>query len=241
MNFDRTGLILASRYAFPPNRLHYCGPEKQLNLGEYIKTDIADQGLIEIISQFETLFPYLKLIAQANGIKDPFNTKVVEAYWLGNMLLNKVKPKMFYRHLSEDLNLSHKFPKNEIHQLENLVEGLPNHAFHVLNIFKRTGHAALAHTLSTMDNCRISWGKITVKTDEKTYLVKTRPLIYINDLLSLGKPVTKSIKSVKQIYQVGDQVTVHWDYICDKVTDTKIRNLEFYTQAAIDFANRNRI
>jgi hypothetical protein len=237
MEFDRTGLIICSRYAYPPNRLHYCGPDKQINLSEYIKMDITDIGLSDIISQFETLFPYLQLIAKANSIKDPFDLRVVRAYWIGNSLLSKVKPKDFYRHLVEEMQIPRKLSNKNIFQMGEISLGLPYHTYHVLNIFIRTGHMALPQTIDTMDHCRISWGEIIEVLSEKIYLVKTKPLVYLGDGLKLGKTVIKKIYSVKDAYSIGDRVTFHWDYICEKVNRFYIQNLFLYTQKAITTVN----
>ena len=42
-----------------------------------------------LIEKFNTLRPYLELIAKSNGIKDIFDDRVVQAYWIGNELLDK--------------------------------------------------------------------------------------------------------------------------------------------------------
>jgi hypothetical protein len=236
MDFDRTGLTVCSRYAYPPNRLHYCGPAKQVDLAEYVKTDITDAGLTGIISQFETLYPYLRLIAAANNIKDPFNRRVVEAYWLGNPLLGKITPRDFYTHLTETLELKRKSAK-PLH-LE-MDQALPNHAFHVFNIFIRTGHHAAPQTLSTMDKCRISWGEIVSGPDHDAYMVRTRPLEYSHNFLALGPAVIKTVYSAGIPLKPGDRVTIHWDYVCDKISVVAARNLEYYTRQAMAYADKN--
>jgi hypothetical protein len=74
------GIMRCSRYSFGPNRLHYCGPDANKELHDLIESGESNIGLAHLLKQFKTLFPYLKQIAQANGIKDPFDTRVVEAY-----------------------------------------------------------------------------------------------------------------------------------------------------------------
>ena len=41
---------------------------------------------------FEGAWPYLELISRANGIPDPLDASVVDAYWLGSNLLDAVSP-----------------------------------------------------------------------------------------------------------------------------------------------------
>ena len=94
-----TSLLRCSRYAFGPNRLHYCGPNASNQVYAYMNENIEDLGLRSILEKFKTLYPYLRHIAQANGIKDPFDPRVVEAYWVGNALLDTVPKKKFYHFL----------------------------------------------------------------------------------------------------------------------------------------------
>jgi hydrogenase maturation factor len=228
-----SGLITCSRYAFAPNYFHYCGPEKQKDLLGYVKEHISDKGLTEIISDFETLYPYLVLIASQNNIKDPFDLRVVEAYWLGNDLLKNVKLKAFGDHLSDTLLLKKKMKGKDFSpMMEHIITGVPQHNFHVMNIFIRTGHASIVHTLSTMDNCRISWGKVI-----DLGIVETQSLEYIQGTLALGKPVAKSVTSVGVKPKIGDWVSMHWGFVCDILTCEQLSNLKRSTMHVIRFAN----
>jgi hypothetical protein len=42
--------------------------------------DRADEGLRQLVLKFDGALPYLRLIAHANGVSDPFDRRVVEAY-----------------------------------------------------------------------------------------------------------------------------------------------------------------
>src|SRR3989344_4490377 len=172
------GLALCSRFSYPPNSLSLCGPDKKNDLNWYATTQNTDRGTIEILSQFSTLYPYLTLIAQENKIKDPFDRRVVEAYWVGNDLLYKIPLSRFVTHLSDTIMLKKKLKKNNLELiLSKLTNGaLPNHAFHVLNVYKRTGHLDIPHTIQTMDACLINWGKI-IKTQKSSIVIETRALL----------------------------------------------------------------
>jgi hydrogenase maturation factor len=229
MIFDSQGLIACGRYSFAPNSLHYCGPEKQRDMLEYVTEGQVDRGLFEIQSKFETLYPYLVLIASENNIKDPFDRRVVEAYWLGNSLLQRIKIRAFAKHL-DTLNLQQ--------SIDSIVEsGVPQHNFHVMNIFIRTGHHMVKHTLSTMDQCRISWGRVVEV--EKQYVVEIQPLQYIQDRLTLGVKEKKVVTSIAVKPEVGDWVSIHWGYVCDILTSRQRLNLMHFTQKALITANEN--
>ena len=249
---DHQGLLLCARYALPPNSLHYCGPDKITNLFSYTKEQIADNGLLEILSKFQTLYPYLALIAGENNLRDPFDPRVVEAYWLGNRLLNNVSMKGFYRYLIDTLEIKKKISGKDFEFLTGKIPigAIPYHTFHVLNIFIRTGHHAIKHTLETMDNCRISWGKVIIQSlklknkKNTTIQVLTKPLVMQNNKLVLGKPIIKEI----ECFYLGLHVTrytlhekwisFHWNQFCDFLTPPQVANLEKYTQIAINLANK---
>ena len=52
-------------------------------------------GLELLARQFAGAWPYLEFIAGVSGIKDPLDRRVVEAYWLGNDLLERIDMKTF--------------------------------------------------------------------------------------------------------------------------------------------------
>ena len=87
------GVLACAQYAFPPNNLQYCGPLTAATMHNYLSVDLAEPELRDILEQFETLYPYLACIAEANNIPDPFDMRVIEAYWIGNDLLKKVSMK----------------------------------------------------------------------------------------------------------------------------------------------------
>lgn len=240
--FDYQGLLKCARYSFAPNQLHYCGPEEQANMRGYVANGISDQGLFEILNRFDTLYNYLVLIASYNHISNPFDPRVVEAYWLGNQLLTRVSKKKFAELLTDSLLLQKKMKLGKLSMLLNkLDDGLPHHAFHVLNIYIRTGHHQLAHTLETMDECRISWGevmKIThVINGENQVVIKSPRLAYQKNRLVLGSPVLKTVRALAMPLNYGDLVSCHWSYICEKINRKKLRDLKYYTLQAISAAN----
>ena len=90
------GSLLFARYAFMPNHLGYCGGPESQDLLEYAREGVADEGLNQIIRQFQAAYPYLQFIARSTGIGDPMDPRVVQAYWLGGDLLRRVEAREFY-------------------------------------------------------------------------------------------------------------------------------------------------
>lgn len=239
------GLELCARYAYPPNSLSLCGPDRKKELHWYSKTRTVDKGTAEIIAQFQTLFPYLTLIAHENKRLDPFEEKVVEAYWLGNELLRNIKIKSFSGHLTEKLSLKKKIKRAEIEKvLEKIGHGaLPNHAFHVLNIYLRTGNMEELHTLQTMDACIINAGKITKITPNAVF-VATKPLVYKGKKLTFGPQISRWIKFQSEDdlkiskLKAGDWISYHWGQFCEKLTPRQLKNLTIYTNHALLYVNK---
>ena len=155
-----------SKYAFAPNFYQYCGPEENKLLSSYLRHDKSDPKLLSLLSEFETMYNYLVIIAHANAIVDPFDQRVVEAYWVGNDLLYNITKKQTYEGLFFDQKLARRLSKKDLTWLERKIPAFAflHHSFHVFNIFTRTGHVALPHTVETMDNCRIGWGKVLAKS-----------------------------------------------------------------------------
>lgn len=160
---NHQGLLYCARYSVAPNFFGYCGPDKNTSLIDHLIEEKADSEVLNIFSDFDTLTAYLKLISYENKIEDPFDKKVVEAYWIGNKLLENISNLDYYYLLKEKLNLEKKLDINSFVKMKRKIMSLPflpHHSFHVFNIFRRTGNDPSFHTLKTMDECRIGWGVI---------------------------------------------------------------------------------
>ena len=135
-----SGPVLFARYAYGPNRLGYCGPDAIEELfGEAAGGVADDRALRELARGFEGAWPYLELIARANGLADPLDVRVVEAYWLGNDLLDAVRPDEFGGSLAVRFR-----PRLRPDGWRWLADkpgrgAVPVHAFHVLEVFPRVG------------------------------------------------------------------------------------------------------
>jgi len=218
--------------------------DKNKQIFSHIVEGVEDQGLVEMLDDFQVMYPYLKLIADENEIQDPFDEKVVEAYWIGNKLLEGVKLKGFWNHLMEGQQLKKRFNKKDLKWMVGKVPAgaKVHHSFHVFNIWNNSSHEAKPHTVETMDKCRIAWGEVASKAKDKIK-VKTQELVYKDGKLSLKAGVIKDIswrigdkKLIKGIKK-EDLITFHWGWVCEKVSKNQIENLEKYTKYHLRLAN----
>lgn len=236
---------MCARYAYAPNYYHYCGPDTHGELSEYISETMSDQGLVEHLRQFEVMYPYLIAIAQANGIADPLDPRVVEAYWVGNRFLDQVDVKATQSALIDRQQLTRRLSAKELKWLLPKVDqgARLHHSFHVLNVFTRTGHHTVAHTVETMDQCRISWGQLIepkIKNQKSKLTLKSQKLMYEEGKLVLKPYVREAIVPADEWFgklRVGDIVSVHWGFVCDRLTTIQAQRLARLTQHHIQLAN----
>ena len=235
------GMTTFIRYAFMPNRLEYCGGDDNQTLFDYALAGFSDNGLAPLLQRFTGALPYLRLIANANNIRDVFDSRVVEAYWLGNALLDAVEVRQFYDTLLD------RFGKQLSGRTRDLVLGKapsgarPHHSFHVLDVHSRIG--ALENTMQTLDSCRISWGwVIEVRGSE---LVVNRQRLLIRE----GKLTLNEARPERVLRQIngrgfaddaapGSWVSLHWGWVCEVITEQQHQNVERYTRYHLALANR---
>jgi len=235
------GSLRFIRYAFMPNRLRYCGGDDNRTLFEYGVEGVSDGGLQPLLRKFSGAFPYLQLIANTNGLADPFDTRVVEAYWIGNELLDGVEARELFASLSE------RFAKQLTARTRDLVLAKapagahPHHSFHVLDVYSRVGE--LDTTLRILDDCRIGWGRV-LTADTIGLIVEQQPLVLVEGKLALGE--TQVQRLLRQVdgrgfvddAKVGDWVSTHWGWACEVLDERQHHNLERYTRYHLAIANQ---
>jgi hypothetical protein len=242
------GLLQCGKYAFMPNHFSYCGPNRNKDLFEYVVAEYHEPHLDKILSEFEVMHPYLKLIANGNQIKDEFDPQIVEAYWIGNDLTEGVEIKNLYRHFTENKNLKSKLKKSTIERVLGYIPNRtkPHHNFHVMNMWTRTGKLNIKHTLKSIDECRISWGKVK-KIKKNAVIVEYQPLLINNDKIQLGEVEDREVltqfdnKGFVKNLKKGDIVTIHWGWVCEKINNLQLRNLQKYTQESLNIFNQQVI
>lgn len=226
-----SGPKIAALYGLIPNKLGFCGP-RQKKLREFIRGKLGIPEIIPVLKQFEAAYPYYQLIAKKNKIKEPLNKRVVEAYWIGNELLDKIKTddlrKLIVKTFSGPGLLSKKQAEKKAAKIPE--DSKPHHSFHVLILGSITGRVNFENNTKLKDICRISWGRVNdVKKDK--IIVNYNPLIG-KEVLKFGQPVKKELIWDKEILpevQIGDWVSFHWKYAIQKLNERDILNLFDYT------------
>ncbi len=234
------GSLRFVRYAFMPNRLRYCGGDENRTLFEYGTEEVVDGGLEALLRKFSGALPYLQLIAHANGIPDPFDDRVVEAYWLGNELLAGVEVRQLYDALNERFGKQLQGRTRDWVLAKAPAGARPHHNFHVFDVHSRVGQ--LENTLETMDQCRVSWGRVA-QVEGPELVVERPPLVLVEGKLALGPPQT--VRAVRQIEgrgfaevaARGEWVSLHWGWVCEVLTPRQQANLVRYTHDHIRLAN----
>ncbi|MGI8829470.1 MAG: DUF6390 family protein, partial [Candidatus Limnocylindria bacterium] len=128
------GTLRFVRYAFMPNRLQYCGGDDNRTLLQYATEGVTDGGLTPLLRRFTGAMPYLELIARANGIADPFDRRVVDAYWIGNSLLERVEVRELYDDMLARFGSRLNGRMREIVLGKAPAGARPHHSFHVLDV-----------------------------------------------------------------------------------------------------------
>jgi hypothetical protein len=239
------GAQLFVRYAYPPNSRGSCGPPDSDALLHYGQSGVTDQGLRELAKGFAGAWPYLELIAGSHGIADPLDARVVEAYWVGNSLLDSVGITNIGNSMED------RFRARTGRQFPHLVEGVlaggvPHHSFHVFEIYPWLGllrdERRHATALSVLDRCRIRWGRVLAVSGDDA-VVQSRPLVWDGMALHIGEPVVESAKFAVNgtgfvaRLAVGDVVSLHWDWVCDRLSAPQLQQLKHFTVRHLRIAN----
>jgi hypothetical protein len=235
-----TGHALFARYAFPPNELGYCGPaDSDVLLRGDNAGDVATH-----VKAFDGAWPYLRAIAEAAGVADALDAEVVESYWVGGELLNRVEP------LALLDTLRSAFAGQVTGLLDDLVRPagvLAHHSFHVFVVYPWVRFLDREPTtaLQVLQDCRIRWGTVDSVEDEHVVMV-SRPLTFLEDTLCLGHPTAERVRWTKDGASLitaptpGDTVSAHWDWVCSTLSDTEGEALAKATRTTLDLVNSAR-
>lgn len=239
-----SGALLFARYAYPPNALGYCGPDDPAALLGYASAGTSDGGLAALARRFAGAWPYLALIAAANGRVDPLDRAVVEAYWLGNRLLERVPAGLFAAHLRDRFADRAGRGWADLAQLA-VLGARPHHNFHVFGVYPWVGllrAGPVDEPMRVLDSCRIRWGTV-LGIHSGLAEVRCQPLRWDGRRLLLGAPATQLATlataggSLAPVVAVGDTVSLHWDWVCDVLDDRGLRGLRAYTASQLRLVN----
>jgi hypothetical protein len=242
-----SGPRLFARFAYPPNALGYCGPDDARGLLEHVAAGVAaglDGGLREAARRFEGAWPYLQLIAGANGVRDPLDPRVVEAYWIGNGLLDGVDARMLGDSFDE------RFRRRAGRSWEDLAAAVlagarPHHNVHVFAVYPWLGlmrSGIVDHPLRVLDRCRVRWGRVQ-EADGESVVVRSRRLTWDGSRLGLGAPeveqalVARDGLNLTPVPSPGSWCALHWDWLCSPLTEGQLRELRARTLDALAVVN----
>ncbi len=243
------GTVLFTRYAFMPNHLQRCGPlraQDNNTIFEYAVAGDSDPYFTSLLREFQAAYPYLQLIARTTGYKDPFDPAVVEAYWIGSDLLERVEVRQF--HSSLEARFGKLIDRKSLEYLLGKAPAgaRPHHSFNVFDVQRFTQEKT--HSLHAMEKCRIGWGRV-LAVEPSHFVVEHQPLVWSNPApgnrggLELGAPTYARIlrhmdgKGFADRAQVDDWISFHWDWACDVLTPVQCAKLERWTLHHVRLAN----
>lgn len=232
-----SGLKLSALYALYPHRLGLCGPQKgkKILYNYLLGKEKNTKKLKEILKEFHAFYNYYCLIAQYNNIQDPFDERVVEAYWVGNKLLKRVptegiKKMILQKFTGPDL-LSLQEVKKRIQKIPQGAK--PHHSFHVFILGAISGRIVLKGKL--IDICRIGWAKVK-KIRRKKILADYQEIKKFKNRFVLCSSKEKEFfwdKNLASEIKIGDWVSLHWENVVEVLSPRKKKNLENYTKLTL--------
>ena len=97
--------------------------------------------------------------------------------------------------------------------------------------------------LEILEGCRIRWGRV-VEASGDSVVVRSRPLTWDGQRLDLGPPRLESAVRSADGYafldqlNVGEWVSLHWDWVCDRLSDRQLADLRGYTGRQLEITNQ---
>lgn len=257
------GLLFFAQYAFAPNLLGYCGPKNNKIFSEILRDCLYKQenGDYEDLSeelknlslQFNAAVPYLRVIAEENKIRDIFDFMVVEAYWLGNFLLENVRFSELYNDIENRFSRAMGFKNFDNLKNSPFIKGAkPFHGNHVLNIYSKIDFSESENSvvLKAIDKCRINSGVVQkISKNKLTDFFSVARVLYFplefDDFMNLriGEQKTGNfylLDNSRDNVSEGDIVSLHYEYICGKLNNRQKNNLEYWTNYHLKIFNSIR-
>ena len=172
-------------------------------------------------------------------MKMPFDRDVVEAYWVGNDLLDAFERADFVR-LLEALTLRG-LPRSMARRLAERLPSrpLPHHAFHVafVGVGNVTGHVPT--TLANMEACRPAWAEV-VRVSDGLLHVRGPTLVLDAGAIAWGPAIERELRYDPKVVpdpRPGDCVAVHWGWPALRLSPTQRSALEAYSRRSVEQAN----
>ena len=233
------GVQLAARFSLATNRLKYCGPaDAEPSLYRAIVEGRDFEAAARALEKFEALEPYLRAIAGKHGL-DLFDYSVIEAYWIGNDLLDAFDRDDFRRLLGDLTRRG--LPPSFADRLSARLPAhpIPHHAFHVTFVGVGMVTGLVETTLPNMEACRPAAARV-LETDSDALLVEHPVLAVADGQLGFGPPVRERVRYDPRLLptiRAGDSVALHWSWPAHVLDATQERNLREYTARSLAASN----
>jgi hypothetical protein len=235
-----SGAVQFARFALPPNAHGYCGPADLDLVAELVAAgESAVEEMRAVAQQFEGAWPYLRFLSDTIG-SDPLAAEVVEAYWIGNGLLADIDTLAWGNSVEERFR-SRAGARWRV-LADGIAGGVPNHAFHVFSVYPWVGLLRAGftdHALEVIDQCRIRWGTV-VETIGSEVLVRSAHLTWDGRRLRHGSERIETVRMPavgSETPLKGDAVALHWDYVCQVLSQRQLEFLIRYHDRHLAIAN----
>lgn len=233
----------AALYALYPNMLGLCGPRGRAKdkLYQYLttKSKVTDAEARKLLEQFNAATAYLKLIAEANHIEDWLDPRVVDAYWIGNDLLNRVWPKdlkILIGRLADEKKIARPAAEEAIERVH--ADHRPHHSFHVFVIGGLSGQVERGSI--GWELCRIGWGEVLgTGVDGSSFEVWAKSLVKRRSGVLPRLAAKEDVVTVRRDPQLfphvsrGDLVAYHWGRVVEIIDGDAARRLEYWTKQTL--------
>ncbi|MFY9717117.1 MAG: DUF6390 family protein [Thermoplasmata archaeon] len=234
------GVQLGARFSIATNRLNFCGPaDAEPTLYAAIRSPTGGEAARQALGGFEALMPYLEAIAARHDLS-PFDARVVEAYWIGNDLLDAFGPAEFRTVLAALVRRG--LPASIAGQLVQHLPAapIPHHMFHVafVGVGAVTGHVPT--TLANMEACRPAWATVLDRGASGMLRISRPALRLDRGRLVLGAATPEEVRfdpAVVPDAAPGREVVLHWGWPALVLAPPQAEALRRYTGRALDAAN----
>ena len=233
------GLLRFARYAFPPNVRGLCGPDRSDDLAGAIAAGTPDPELVGIARGFSGAWPYLQLLASTLSEGRALDSRVVDGYWLADPAAGAVPVSALGDSLRD------RFSKRD--GWSGLADsipagGWPVHAYHVFLVYPWIGlirSGSVDPGLTVVDRCRIRWGTV-LEVIGASALVSTDRLAWDGHRVVAGERRIEevSIHHERRRIDPGMTVSMHWDWVCEPISEETRRHLEAAQSHHLALANR---
>ena len=123
---------------------------------------------------------------------------------------------------------------------------MPHHSFAVFCVYPWTGllgdDRRAAQALTVLDMCRIRWGRVVHVHGDRVEVAVAPPHLGRAPPRPRRAPARDGRAGGRRAglgaaLEAGDWVAMHWEWVCDRLTDQQVRALSHYTGRHLRIVN----